>query len=727
MPIGHLFKLNFKVKISSIPKIAILVIFGIAFALAFSTSAIANDANLATSATCDIHRTLAVGAVLKQSDSWSTMSTDWISFNVQKDAHYLLQVSNAEELQLEVFERCDSSAPAVALQNGQLDFTATHGGEYYLLIRQNKISIASSTGYQVTLSLAAPPRPSVAATQDIPTEVLRRATEFLEMLRGSDMAPEWKDARINPEVGILYRPDIQGPAYYECRVEAPSASGYVPAGYILLASGEHDYLIVNWNSTGLSTSQELEELAPLGAQLTEIYRLNTMSYVAEYEEFTALGITILSNDVVTLGELPDRIEGLASLPEEPFELVTQGIDSDGNESYTGPTELPLLTESPWDSWQALKDGYAEDYAPLLKSLKERASDEWTLEENLNKYGETLVKGNIRTIYGLATQTLSSIQVTGEGAAAQYLGQQEMKDGDTLIGIILTVLAEPSDPKTLLPIQVGLQYTSGATETLKYAIANHTALHMPYRISIPLVINGSQGTSTTAVESADTSSWGPWHYYWVDSSSDALAERYDQIWGGSCWSGCGATAWAMEFNWFDRRAAENHYVWKYHWGLYRVNGGLGANAVAPLNQDQGVVNETWEIVGDINTHCSGNQGSTYFTQMINAYKYVQPRATAGWRMTTRYDPTGLCWLGACNGARDLATNQIVNNHAPAIIGANNHYPMAVGYAWQSQTSCFLWWCSTDYNRWFYVNNGWGGSGNGWVDWDDVAFAGIYDKY
>jgi hypothetical protein len=54
-------------------------------------------------------------------------------------------------------------------------------------------------------------------------------------------------------------------------------------------------------------------------------------------------------------------------------------------------------------------------------------------------------------------------------------------------------------------------------------------------------------------------------------------------------------------------------------------------------------------------------------------------------------------------------------------------MAYGYAWQSQTSCWLWWCSTDYNRWFYVNQGWGGTGNTWVDWDDVAFAGIYDRY
>ena len=49
---------------------------------------------------------------------------------------------------------------------------------------------------------------------------------------------------------------------------------------------------------------------------------------------------------------------------------------------------------------------------------------------------------------------------------------------------------------------------------------------------------------------------------------------------------------------------------------------------------------------------------------------------------------------------------------------NHYPLAYGFAWRSRTtrSCFLWecWENTDYSRWFYVNQGWGGRGNGWVD-------------
>ena len=713
--------------------IVVSLIICAALALAWSAVTAAKSIDVPDVTACENARTLTVQSAIQQSESWQAMKAEWIQFRVQKNARYRLQVKNAEGLELALYNRCEAGTPAVALRNGQLEFTATLDGEYYLSVKQDEISLAGLSGYEVSLLPAAPHRPGFAPAQDVPQDVLRRATEFLEELRGSDLAPEWKDARINPEIRILYRPDIQGPAYYECTVEKPGDQGFVPAGYIQLAAGDYDYPIVNWDITGMSTSQELAELAPLGATLTEIYRLDPLSYASEYEELTKIGVTVVATDVVNLGDLPNRIEGLDAIPEEPFELVTQGIDSDGTETYEGPAELPLLEQNPWDSWQALKDGYGQEYAPLLKSLKQRASNQWELEKNLSEYGETLIKGDVRTVYGLAAHTLSAIEVSGAGADAQYLQQEKISDNSTLTGIILTVLDEPQDLKTLLPIDVTLEYTSGMTETLKYAIANHTALiNTNKSVFLPVVVGSTgQGISTASAALPMAPTWGPWHYYWADANAGSIL--YNQIPAHSgvntsgCWSGCGATAWAMEFAWVDQRAAENHPTWRYHWGLYRYLGGLGADAVAPNYQDTGVNNMTWEIRNYLGTHCSGSGGSTYFTDMIDASWYVRPRASTGWRMSTRYDPTGLCWFGACNDARELARNQIVNRHAPAIIGANNHYPMAYGYAWQSETSCFLWWCSTDYNRWFYVNQGWGGSGNGWVDWDDVAFAGIYYPY
>ena len=73
----------------------------------------------------------------------------------------------------------------------------------------------------------------------------------------------------------------------------------------------------------------------------------------------------------------------------------------------------------------------------------------------------------------------------------------------------------------------------------------------------------------------------------------------------------------------------------------------------------------------------------------------------------------------DGLRDWAANQIIYRQTPAVIGTGwlQHYPMAYGYAWQKRIvrNCFLWWCWDDtvYDRCFYVNQGWGGAGNGWV--------------
>jgi hypothetical protein len=695
--------------------------------------------NLSTAQTtpCDNARSLDLGETLQQPDSWSTLPAEWITFKVQAVSRYLLEVSHAEGLDLAIHDRCSANSAAVAVNNGRIEFTATRDGEYYLLIRQDTFSNTATDGYQVALLSAPPLPPNSIAAEEVPTDILRRATEFLEELRGSDLAPEWANARINPQVRVLYRPDIQGPAYYEVTVEKPVGNEYESAGYIQLAAGEHDYTITNWNTTGKSITEDLAELAPLGATITQIFRLNAETFAAEYQTLSPIGLSVMADDVVNLGDIPVQTTGLENIPDKPFPLVTVATDSENHNTYDGPAPLDI-TEEPWESWAALKAGYEQEYDQLNRSLADRANDEWKLEQNLKQYGETLIKGDVRTIHGLAANTLSSINVTGDGAAAKYLKQELMYDGPTLKGVILTVLDEPADKGTLLPIEVALTYTEGGSETLKFAIANQSALNHSGVLYLPLV--RTSGNKTAASESPaaeNAATWGPWHYYWVDRNDDALAETYNQIPAhidvntSNCYSGCAATGWAMLFSWVDRRAAEGHATWAGHWGMYRVAGGYGANATAPLTQNvyasNGVNNMSWELRNRLTTYCSGTSGSTDRDDEILAAEYYRPRATAAWRMSTRYDPTGLCWAGACNEARNLIVNQIVNRRAPAILGAYNHIQMAVGYAWQSEETCFLWWCSTDYNRWFYINKGWGGSGNGWLDYDDVYLGGTFNNY
>ena len=670
---------------------------------------------------CSDVQTVALNDTLAQSVPQFT-EAGWVRFTLQQNARYRLEVSNTAGLELALYDGCRTDAPAVKLHNGELEFTATRGGDLYLLVRRNGLASAGLNEYQVTLAPAAPHRASAAPLADVPEDILRRATNFLEELRGSDLAPEWRDARINPNARIFYRPDIQAAGYYEFSVERPVANGWEAAGYIELSSASHDYPVTSWNVTGVSPTAEMYEMAPLGVNLTEFYRLGMHNYAAEYEEPTALGISTVATDVVTLGDLPDKL-ALEGIPDKAQELLTDTIDDTGSLTTEGPDEFTLPEQTGWDSWATLKAQYAEDYDPLLRSLAQRTNAEWELNKNLQQYGESLVKGDERTVHGLASLTIASINVTGDGADAQFLKQEQLGEAAAPTGIRLTVLDEPADKDLTLPFTVTLTYTDDKTEVLKYRIVNHEALSSG-KVFLPFVANKGQKqqVSAASIEAARApdGDWGPWSYWWVGGNPGGIV--YNQFPAGSspntsaCWSGCGATAWAMVFGWFDRNKS-------WDWWLYRQNGGFGTNVVAPLVMDTGVRNMTWEIRNYMGTFCSGSGGATYYTRMIDAYKYVQPRAASGWQMKTRYDPTGLCWFGACNGARDLARNAILGG-IPAILGENNHYPMAYGFAQQSRQSCFLWWCSTDYNRWFWVNQGWGGSGNAWINNGDVKFAGTF---
>ncbi len=650
----------------------------------------------------------------------------WVKFSVQKDARYRLDVSDAAALKLALTNGCSADGPTVALHNGLLEFTATQDGALYLQVRRDGLASAGLDSYKVTLSPLAPHRANTAPLADVPQDVLRRATDFLEQLRGSDLAPEWKDARINPDALIFYRPDIQAAAYYEFNVEKPGDNGWVPAGYIELSTGSHDYPVTSWNTSGESPAQEVANTAPLGAKLTEYYRLGMHNYAVEYEEPTALGILAASTDPLTLGGLPDKL-ALEGIPDKAQELVTDGIDDSGKLTTEGPAQFPLPAQTGWDSWATLKADYGDVYDPLLRSLKSRVGASWELDKNLQQYGESLLKGDERTIHGLADQTLNSIEITGPGADATLLKQELLGTQAAPEGIKLTVLDEPAAGNQDMTFQVTMSYAGGKVEVLKYRIVNQADLAYG-KVFMPMV---GRSTNRQQVSAASTAaplaprapdgSWGPWRYWWVPGNPGGIV--YNQFPAGSwpntssCWSGCGATAWAMVFAYFD--------IYKsWDWWLYRQNGSVsGANVVAPWVMDTGVRNMTWEIRNYMGTFCSGSGGATYFTRMIDAYKYVQPRAQSGWQMKTRYDPTGLCWFGACNGARDLARGAIQGG-IPAILGENNHFPMAYGFAEQTRQSCFLWWCSTDYNRWFWVNQGWGGSGNAWISEGDVKFGGTF---
>ncbi|MBX3011016.1 MAG: hypothetical protein KF832_05890 [Caldilineaceae bacterium] len=658
------------------------------------------------------------------------LDQDWAKIEVTQGKHYQLQVGNAgSDLRITLHTDCGPTS-LTATRTGMIEFTATRDATYYVQIEATSLQRAI-TDYQLQLIDQGDRPASVIKLADVPIALHRRAADFLEGMRGSPLAPDWAEARLADEVRTILRPDLDGVAYYEFPVEKPGAQGFEPAGFIQVSAGDHDYPITHWDVSGDSPTKALDTMAEEAATTTSQYfKLDVLSYMAEHEELSPLGLTLVATDVIQLGTMPPKLIGLDELPlSAAQELTTEewkpsatitddlAIDPDnpvtGTLEIDGPEEPHALSQETWDSWALLKQEYRETYGTFLDGLKNDAADEWEAALNTEQYGEGLVKDDVRIVRALATQTLNTIQVVGEGASSSYLQQEEVKENDVLVGVKLTVIDVPAATSTSAPLSVTLNYAGGTSEIVKFVI-NQAEANQLY---LPMVTTGD-GNNANAAALQSTSlvqgNWGPWTYWWAGSHNDQ--RLYDQIAANSfnnnfpCWSGCGATAWAMLFGWADHQAALNNPVWRHRNGIYRQNGGYGADADAPRTMDAGIRNMTMEIRGYIGTYCNNGGGWTQSSTMGRASTYLNGRSGA----TTRSLYANGWWIFGTSEeqVRDRAISAIQSGR-PVIIGRDSHFPLAYGYAQQTKRSCFLFFCSTDYNRWFYVNQGWGGSSNGWV--------------
>ncbi len=206
----------------------------------------------------------------------------------------------------------------------------------------------------------------------------------------------------------------------------------------------------------------------------------------------------------------------------------------------------------------------------------------------------------------------------------------------------------------------------------------------------------------------------WTYYWAKTYSEQ--PRYRQFNYNDCLVGCGPVAWGILFGWADRQAEEGNSYWSPRWGIYRENGGNGANVKAPLQMNEGVRNMISEINDHVDTWCVpfSNSAATYPWKMDRARKYLSGRT--GTSLRTAYSRIGR----SKSECRINARNSIRNRKTPVVIGTGwlKHYPVAYGYAWRSRVvrrgvGPFSW-TKTVYDRWFRVNQGWGQNSGEWVE-------------
>ncbi|MFN2284216.1 MAG: hypothetical protein ACK2UQ_07325 [Anaerolineae bacterium] len=561
----------------------------------------------------------------------------------------------------------------------------------------------------------------VAQLSDIPIAAHRRAAQHLEEMRFSEMTPGWERAILGQEVRFLYRPDdLQNPAYYEIPVILPESNN-MPAGFMILAANENDFPIAHWDFSGEPPTQQLDKISNYTAAV--YYKLDTLSYVAEDTK---------GSIVATLGQLPPKIEGMNMDwldQEQKLGAATwvpdENLGDDGGAgtisgtlvvsgTVTPPTELNI-TE--WESWDALKTGYTDSYGVFLEEQRREASEVWRGEQADLEYGIVLAK---EEVYDLA-MLWSDPTVTLDGPGLAYITTQTVTQGLPVPELFRITVAD-TVPLGSTPFTATVNYSNDVEETVRFQIVEQRFVYLPL---VLLNHNGSTGVTSLAaavnapkfkgeVINAPTAvnGWSSWHYFWAGSHGDQ--RLYNQMAANdpqnpsSCWSGCGATGWAMLFGWADNQAASGNAYWAPRWGLYRENGGYGTNVVAPQYWDTGVKNMIWEIRQRIGTFCAFGSGATAPWDMSGASGYLAGRT--GTRLYTHYNSVGI----QEGGLRERARDSIIYRDTPAIIGTGwlNHYPLAYGYAWRSRRRCFIG-CWTEYDRWFYVNQGWGGSDNGWV--------------
>jgi hypothetical protein len=486
---------------------------------------------------------------------------------------------------------------------------------------------------------------------DVPPLAVEIAQSFLKEAQGIAGDNAWEDAMLGSIVFPLYTGDPgEGPAFMEFKV-VPKPAEFQPGGpeplpeylvppracdqdrgFILVSLTEELSPVVDFATEGLTRTECLRKQANSSA--VKIVRYDDSFMVAENEKGEMLGRT---------GPMP------VYYPPECMEYCDKVFEGLADETGEQAPDPPGFEPKQYESYEAFKKDYLESefYKEARRRKAEEAASEWDvylgrfpLAINVLVDQPTLVlQGAKIEAFSLEDPRLAKIEIQREGLLVTGI-----QVGSSLLHV---VFADGSEADYILVVDL-----------------------------------------RGALSPEQPTGWSSWTYYYAGNWGDQ--RRYTQEWGGSCWSGCGATAWAMDYGWFDHKGYCN-----------------AIDGVAPLYNNGAVRDCIWYIVPRIGTWCSGSSGATNPWDMYKGYKWAQSRGH-GYSVSWAWTLPCLSW----STCREKARDSIRDLGRPAIIGigcTGAHYPLAYGYAWQKYTWLGITW---SYNRWFKCNMGWGGSSPQW---------------
>lgn len=303
--------------------------------------------------------------------------------------------------------------------------------------------------------------------QESPKDLWRRAAQKLESVRGTPMAPGAEGARLGDQACPVYRPDINGIAYWEFEIVGLKATAAREhegrssgSGFMLATAGKHDVPIPHWSVTAEPPSRALEAKAGQG-KVARIVKLDALAYAAEDANGAYL---------THLGQFPVQIAGV---PADP--AVLQGISTatatpaTPSKDDSKPVELkvarsgsvvPKLQVAPWKSWPEAVRSYAKAYQPQLAALAAHAAPMWAIEDLLAKFGEGIHEGQQLTVPLLQAGKAS---LAGDGAKFVKLALLNRQPP------AVTLAALASGTQGEASFQLVLSYADGTSETLNFFV------------------------------------------------------------------------------------------------------------------------------------------------------------------------------------------------------------------------------------------------------------------
>jgi hypothetical protein len=338
---------------------------------------------------------------------------------------------------------------------------------------------------------------------EVPIEVRRLAAQHLASVHGTEMASDADAAFLDENVVPVYRPDVDGVAYYEFTVVARRSGGRIllsrayakdaggcspttdgggkndtgsnsPIGFVVVTNGRHDFPISHWSLNRQPPSRQVatdphsgcSDKAPRSGLAARLYRLDSLAYAAEDEGGQLVGQT---------GQLPAAISGLPHSLGKAAGQIESSIarmdrvppNDDGTQDARHTLERsgrepPGLKRDDEGGWPALKKRYADAFGPLLDHLRERASKTWELHDLMQKMGEGIEAGATHRVALLGD---AAIELAGEGS--RYVQPELDESGDGPPALVLRT--KRARLQTELDLDVHVSYRNGERERLKFFI------------------------------------------------------------------------------------------------------------------------------------------------------------------------------------------------------------------------------------------------------------------